>query len=177
MAAICGAFWWQDLRYSLPTPVPAGLKAPAIGTPVSALASGRPTLLNFYNPSCPCSRFNLPHLQEIARHLGGRGRMVLVLPPKATVPDVPGADVLRDREGRLAAQLGVYASPQAVVLDAEGRIAYRGNYNTARYCRSPKTEFARIAFEAVLAGRSVPAMPISARVAYGCALPKTGSIR
>ena len=57
-------FWEQDLRYSLPTERPPGLVQRPIGDTVelpptlaACVDTGRPLLLNFYNPDCPCSRY------------------------------------------------------------------------------------------------------------------------
>ena len=57
-----------------------------------------------------------------------------------------------DADRRLADALGVYATPQAAVLDGAGRLYFVGNYNRTRYCRDRDTEFARLALEAVVAG-------------------------
>lgn len=39
-ALAVGAFWWQDWRYSLPTPRPAALKQSAIGERLELPAAG-----------------------------------------------------------------------------------------------------------------------------------------
>jgi hypothetical protein len=57
-----------------------------------------------------------------------------------------------DADGSLAKRVGIYSSPQAVVVTAAGALYYRGNYNLARYCTDVRTEFARIALEHVLDG-------------------------
>ena len=67
LAAIGGVFWLQDWRYSRPTPRPEGWHAVAAGTRVALppeiealrrARPGAPVLLHFFNPDCPCSRFN-----------------------------------------------------------------------------------------------------------------------
>ena len=78
--------------------------------------------------------------------------------------------MIPDPGGHRAARLGVYSTPQAVVIGADGRLFFRGNYNTTRYCVDSRTEFARIAIEALLAGIPLPDLPPQARVAYGCPL-------
>jgi hypothetical protein len=84
-----------------------------------------------------------------------------------------GVPVIHDADGSLARRVGVYSSPQAVILTADGALYYRGNYNLARYCTDARTEFARIAIEHVLAGKASYDAPVQARVAYGCPLPST----
>lgn len=177
------AFWREDLRYSLPTPRPVGLVQPAVASRIdwppalaAALAPGRPALLHFANPDCPCSRFNLPHLEALVHAHGGAAQFVVVVegdlaPARALFAPLGAAvAIVPDEDGALAKAAGVYSTPQAVVLDAAGLLRYRGNYNVSRYCTDPSTEFARLALEAVLAERQ-PALPQAAAVAIGCELP------
>lgn len=176
LATIAGAaFWLSDLRYSLPTPRPAGLQQPALGT--MAMPARQVTLIHFFNPDCPCSRFNLDHVRQLAQDFRGRVKVVALLQTKdpQAVAKFGAAEPLfecrADLGGKEAGRLGVYSTPQAVVLDAEGKIFYRGNYNVSRYCTTRKTEFARLALEAALTDRPLPTMPKEATIAYGCALP------
>ena len=180
---MCYAFWVQDLKYSLPTPKPASLAAVAVGSQpdlpaMPGLAGGRPLVLHFFNPGCPCSRFNLDHVRALVREQGTRVHFVAVLQGDDEgelrrqfaslglgIPCVP------DAHGAVAAACGVYSTPQAVILDGKGRLYFRGNYNLSRYCQAPGTEFARIALESFLSGKSVPVFPDAALVAYGCELP------
>lgn len=183
------AFWYEDARFSLPTPVPADLAPPTRGAPIDVdawltpladsaenPADSRPVLLHFFNPGCACSRFNVPHLRALRRRFGQSVRFVGVA--QTGMPDEDLAEAVRaigldlpwivDRGGRVAAAAGVYSTPQAVLVDSNRRLAYRGNYNVSRYCTDPATEFVRVAIEALLS-QSV-AMP-SDVPAYGCELP------
>jgi hypothetical protein len=184
-AWIGAAFWQQDLRWSLPTPRPAGLVAPPLGSrlelaPALAreLRPGVPALLHFFNPNCPCSRFNLDHVRDLERTFGERVRVVFVVQGDdadevaSTLDDLrASAPCVLDRDGAIAHSFGVYATPQAVVLDRAGKLAYRGNYNSARFCVDPASEFARLALEDVLADRPARTFSAFATTAYGCALP------
>ncbi len=179
-------FWLEDWRYSLPTPRPAGLVQPEVGAVLGAGSAldrlapvdGRPTLVHVFNPACPCSRFNLEHVRELAARYATRVRFVALL----ECDDVAGAlrrfeslklpmAPIADEDGRIAAELGVYSTPQAVILSADGELFFRGNYNRARYCDDRATEFARLALEALLAGAPLPSLSPEATTAYGCALP------
>ena len=178
------AFWYQDWRYSLPTPRPAGLSQPALGDPIDVATvlgapfQGRAIAVHVLDPECPCSRFNRDHLRSLVRRFGDRLQFVALVQgsqdPGALQRSfeswgIPAA-VVADPGGRRAARLGVYSTPQAVVIDGEARLFFRGNYNSARYCVDKRTEFARIAIEALLAGRALPPLPSEARIAYGCPL-------
>lgn len=181
MTAIAWVFWDQDLRYSLPTPPPPGLQQPALGTPIvlpaeieSRLAShGKPLLLHFYNPDCPCSRFNADHVAGLLHEFQERVTFCEVLEAdREHAAEDSGLNLTRflDTDGSLAATMGVYSTPQAVLLDGDRRIRFRGNYNTSRYCSDRTTEFVRLAIEAMLSGR-VYEPPTAATASYGCELP------
>ena len=183
--------WEQDWKWGLPTPRPEGLKQPAVGARLDLAdgaaarwspATGRPLLLHFFNPDCPCSRFNLDHVRDLIRAHKDRVTIVAVIEPEgapvaahavANAERDLGVPVLLDADGSIAARVGVYSSPQAVLVTPAGLLYYRGNYNLARYCTDSQTEFARIALEHLLAGDPTYDAPVQARIAYGCPLPST----
>jgi hypothetical protein len=173
----------MDLVYALPTPVPKGHVAVEAGTSIAlprALASqhGRPVFIHFFNPRCPCSRFNLPTVRRLIRRFRERVdfRVVVMLPegkelPRDGLQAEFDADIPISFDRSVASLCGVYSTPQAVLIDAQGSLYFRGNYNTHRYCVAEATNFARIAIEALLG--DVPSTPTtrSASVSYGCSLP------
>ena len=181
-------FWLQDWKYNLPTPKPQGLQQIAIGSkpplpPALARlrreAGGRPLFLHFFNPDCPCSRFNEEHVQTLVRANKSTTRFVAVVEPEggelardaaANATRDFGMDAVLDGTGEIGRALGVYSTPQAVILNADGTLFFRGNYNLSRYCVDAKTEYARLALEHALAGRPYTA-PEGASIAYGCELP------
>ena len=183
--------WEQDGKWGLPTPRPHQLKQPPVGArltlPDTVLAqwspgSERPLFLHFFNPDCPCSRFNQDHVRDLIRAHRGQLTIVAVIEPEgstvspravANAERELGVPVLLDADGSLAKQVGVYSSPQAVIVKDTGALYYRGNYNLARYCTDTRTEFARLAIEHLLAGAPGYDAPAQARIAYGCPLPST----
>src|ERR1700759_2831044 len=70
---VCFIFWRTQLKYSLPTPVPDHYHDIGRGTPVrlpvtaeAGLHPGTtPLFLHFFNPDCPCSRFNMPQFRAL----------------------------------------------------------------------------------------------------------------
>lgn len=190
IAAGCAAafMWVQDGRYGQPTLRPRGLVEPSIGETLpwpeelaTSLIPGRPALLHFFNPDCPCSRFNLDHVRELSSHYGARISLILVIqsdrPPGATHP-VEGlsAPFVHDVHGSIADLAGVYATPTAVVLDRSHRVSYVGNYTLTRYCADPAAQPARRALETVLGTQgdlagSAEWEPIDAPTPFGCPLP------
>jgi hypothetical protein len=182
LSAIGYQFWHDDWVYRLPTPVPAGYRAVTPGTLIRLEGSlpqvaGTPLFIHFFNPRCPCSRFNLPHVRSLVRQYGDRVRFTtVVLDPDSsyTVQDVQdrlGAPVPVSFDRSIAERCGVYSTPQAVLIDAEGRLAYRGNYNKSRYCTDKATNYAEQAIVALLRGGAGPLHGPEATTSYGCMLP------
>src|SRR5688572_6777344 len=87
-AGISFLFWHDDWKYSLPTPVPQSYKAVPTGSSIALadrlpLGEERPVFLHFFNPRCPCSRFNVPQFRALAREYGDRIDFgVVVLSPE-----------------------------------------------------------------------------------------------
>ncbi len=185
LAGVALCFWFQDLRFSVVRPAPEGWRGPEPGAQVG-LAPGlaailpesrpaRPLLLHFYNPDCPCSRYQLPKLRDLVGSHGEHFDLVVLIesrgdhPPRRRPSGFPASTpFLVDPQGNLAAHYGVHTTPQAVLLDADGRLVYRGNYASSRVCVDPRREYVRLALEALIEGRKpVPSPP----GAYGCPLP------
>jgi hypothetical protein len=138
---------------------------------------GKPVHLHFFNPDCPCSRFNLDHVRELVTAHRDDVLFVAVLRDadpetlerayRKLALDIP---FIVD-DGRVGEAVGVYSTPHAVILDRAGRLYYEGNYNVTRFCRDRETEFARIALERVVSAAPAPRFEAAATVAYGCPLP------
>jgi hypothetical protein len=181
VSIVAGLFWYNDMVYSLPTPLPANYKAVPLGTviklPVILCGYGnKPLLLHFYNPDCPCSRFNVKSFKSLVAQYRGRVNFaIVVLSKKAIDPQSVrnkfGYDIPVLPGAAIAKVCGVYSTPQAVLLDAESKLYYRGNYNRGRYCTAEKTSFARIAIENILSNNNHPVFNPLALKAYGCQSP------
>ena len=186
-------FWHSAWKYSLPTPVPSHYqdvpKGALVHLPASASATlagrtqagptGRqPLFLHFFNPDCPCSRFNMPQFKALVRRYGHQVSFAIVVmgPKQYTAEQIRSTfglpypiPVLSD--SAVAAACGVYSTPQAVLIDANGQLFYRGNYNRNRYCTDEKTSFASQALDGLLHhDYSLSFSPLALK-AYGCQLP------
>ena len=186
LTGIIGIFWRSEMVYALPTPVPTNYHPVVTGTKISwpsssaaLFSAGRkPLLLHFFNPDCPCSRFNVPHFRELVKQFGQKvGFAVVLMTDKEYSPDdirrgfdLPG-NIPVVRDSLLAAACGVYSTPQAVVVDTSGQLFYRGNYNRNRYCTDEKSSYARLALESLLHHDLHPIFDPQAIQAYGCKLP------
>ncbi|HEV7783642.1 MAG TPA: redoxin domain-containing protein [Chitinophagaceae bacterium] len=182
-SGIAYAFWHQEWKYSLPTPVPSNYHAINSGTYVSLKDipglehSSKPLFLHFFNPNCPCSRFNITHFKSLVNEYGDKidfAVVALTSNRRYTEKDIQqkfdlAIPVVFDSSYAVAC--GVYSTPQAAIIDTGKRLYYRGNYNKSRYCTDKKTNYAQIAIDALLAEQSQPRLGPGATVSYGCTLP------
>ncbi|WP_316822597.1 TlpA family protein disulfide reductase [Pedobacter gandavensis] len=179
-SAIGYLFWYNDIVYQLPTPIPKAYKAIESGKLIVNKALNhkhrKPVFLHFFNPDCPCSRFNMKHFKSLVKEYGDRVDFrVVVLSPKSftaeSIQDKFGLQIPILFDESLAAACGVYSTPQAVLLDQNQHLYYRGNYNTTRYCTDEKTSFARIALNGLLQKQTGLVFSQAALKSYGCTLP------
>lgn len=179
--AIGGIFWYNDYVYSLPTPVPANYQSVANGKHIDIpsqlkFSNHKPVFLHFFNPDCPCSRFNIAHFKTLVKEYGNQANFAVILMTDkyytaAQVKQKFNIDVPVVIDPALAVKCGVYSTPQAVLLNTGGNLYYRGNYNSSRYCTNAKTEYARMALTALLQNTQPIAFNPLALKAYGCSLP------
>ncbi len=177
-------FWQQEIKYILPTPVPQNyveVKPQSKILPDSSgiISSEGPYFLHFFNPDCPCSRFNLKHFNYLATTYGKEISFAVIIPDYADTEEagkqIPqNIPVYKDVAGRIALACGVYSSPQAVIVDKEGKIYFRGNYNKSRYCTQKDSNYAELALLDYLNGRSVQDYGILATRSYGCEFKDEG---
>ncbi|MCS6968655.1 MAG: hypothetical protein RMJ44_12170 [Cytophagales bacterium] len=181
LATIGWTFWYQELQYALPTPLPKGYRVVLPGTVIHfndtllPQQHARPILLHFFSPSCPCSRFNLRHFKELYRTYG---RQVDFYAVTSSVEDLEKAKkylpervtVICDKDDRLARACGVYSTPQAAIITTDNQLYFRGNYNRSRYCTDKRTNYVEQALESLLNNKPLPVFDSLATISYGCAI-------
>lgn len=180
-SGICSFFWYNELIYNLPTPVPADHRDVKPGTFLAVSQKleadhAKPLFLHFFNPDCPCSRFNMQYFRSLVKNYGDKVNfqiVALVNEPGYTEKKIQnkfGLKIPVSFDTSLAAACGVYSTPQAVIIDKE-KLFFRGNYNKSRYCSDPKTNYAEIALNSLLLQQYQVNFDNSALTAYGCKLP------
>src|SRR6478736_1902147 len=126
ITGIAVIFWRQELKYQLPTPVPTDYIPVKVSARVllpDSFEKNNSYFLHFYNPDCPCSRFNARHLKSLIRSYKDSVRIVVVVSTETDKPKAQkelGQDLLIwvDGKGELAKSCGVYSTPQAAIIDA-----------------------------------------------------------
>jgi hypothetical protein len=182
-------FWEQELQYSLPTPVPANFVDVKAGDTVDlkndlAMRENKPALLHFFNFDCPCSRFNMKDFERMAHKYKGEADFFVVIQSEEADAieqfnnkyelDIPA---VLDKDGVISKKCGIYATPQAVLLDKNAAIYFKGNYNKARFCSKKETRFAEIAMDYLLKNEPLPLyMQYAVSEPYGCSLPSDETV-
>jgi hypothetical protein len=111
-----------------------------------ARTAGRPTLVMFVHPKCPCTRASVAELGRLMARLGDTvSAHVRVLRPPDAAADwnhhtsvwdraaaVPGVTVQADADGVEAARFHAVTSGQTLLYDRQGRLAFNGGLTAAR---------------------------------------------
>lgn len=179
---ISALFWHFELVYALPTPVPDNYKVVNTGTtidlPFQSQPLNKPVFLHFFNPDCPCSRFNITHFKSLVRQYGNKVTFAIVVPKSDKTYTAKEIQEKFDVaipvyfDTALGKTCGVYSTPQAVIINTDNKLYYRGNYNKSRYCTDKKSNYAQMALDSLLNKRYNPIFGTLALRAYGCQLPK-----
>src|SRR5688572_14849432 len=178
---IVAIFWYQEIQYLLPTPVPENYRV-VLPREVIRYDSilipqrySKPKLLHFFNPDCPCSRFNVKHFVALKKQYGERVDFYVAVTGQEKVEsakrliDTDIAIIVDTGEG-LAKACGVYSTPQAALIQANNQLYFRGNYNRARYCTDPNSNFVQMAIDSLVSNKQPPQFNELATLSYGCSI-------
>jgi Iodothyronine deiodinase len=178
---ITALFWYNEWVYSLPTTIPENYRPVDTGSVIDLAgkfeSGNKPLFLHFFNPDCPCSRFNITHFKTLVKQYGRDVDFgIVVLTAKgytaSQIQDKFGVRIPVSFDSSIAAACGVYSTPQAVLITAGHKLYYRGNYNKSRYCTDKSSNYAQIALEGLLHKVSPIVFDRLALTAYGCSLPE-----
>ncbi|WPO77934.1 redoxin domain-containing protein [Flavobacterium sp. KACC 22761] len=181
LAAISVLFWKNEYQYSLPTPIPSNYHPIAMGSKIDlkcCTMDQKPVFVHFFNPECPCSRFNIPYVAELIKKYGDRINFKIVVinnEKSVTIKEIQqkfDAKIPVYFDPSIAKNCGVFSTPQAALIDSSQKLYFRGNYNKTRYCTDAETNYAQQAIEMLLKKTSAPSFDAFALRAYGCSLPK-----
>ena len=132
LGAIGALFWYNELQYQLPTPIPQNYKAVNPGELIKLNAklktnATKPLFLHFFNPVCPCSRFNIKMFKSLVAQYGQKVNFVIVV-----ISDRPyTAKEIQDKfdlnipvtfDQSIALARGVYSTPQVALIDNKGKL-------------------------------------------------------
>lgn len=103
--------------------------------PLDSLTAHRVTLLAIVSRSCGPSLQDLPSLGRLSRALAAKPVRVFAMPREAMTDNLRAfwrqrgfsTPILLDREGEVARSLAVHSTPTYLLLDAKGRLRWRGH--------------------------------------------------
>lgn len=137
------------------------------------------TVVVFYAENCPCFRVHEDRLRELAQAYADRGLRLIIVDSevsataerdarKAAERGLPA--IVLDPGAKLADALGADYATYTVVLDAQGRVRYRGGIDSDKErLHDDADAYVRNAVEDLLAGRQPRT---TEGKALGCALQK-----
>lgn len=166
LLAIGMLFWNAELKYTRPTPIPKGYREVTVNEKVFVNDTlnqklEKPVFYHFFTTNCPCSRFNLNHFNHLKQQYGAFIDFYVVVPEEDDLTEARKyfsgeTRIIRDRNKQLALRSGVYSTPQAVIINTDHRLYFRGNYNKARYCTDPFSNFAQMAIDSLASHNPPP---------------------
>ena len=102
-------------------PIPAGYLHIKNGEHIAVKSqlqfnNGKPLFLHFFNPDCPCSRFNITHFKALVERYGNQSNFVVVVMTNknytpAEIKERFHLNVPVISDSALAAACGVYSTP------------------------------------------------------------------
>lgn len=140
-----------------------------------AVTENRAVVVVFLSTVCPYAKYFARHLRELAASYRPRGVLFVGVysnswesgeeVAKDARERAFGFSVAKDEGHTIADLLGATRTPEALLVDSEGRLRYRGWVKSKQ--ESPDL---KRALDAVLAGRPVPK---PATKAFGCAIDRS----
>ena len=146
---------------------------------LSLLKGEKGTVILFVATKCPVSNAYNARMAKLAQDYRAKGINVVGINSNSTEPAAEikshAADnglnftILKDEGNRVADRLGAQVTPEAYLLDASGKLVYRGRIDNSRNGDSITATELRDAVEAVLAGKPVEKAEVRA---FGCSIKR-----
>jgi peroxiredoxin len=146
---------------------------------LSSLKGQKGTALIFISTQCPVVRDYMERIQKLAADYSARGVNVIGINANAseTIADVKAHiaannltfPVLKDKDNKVADQLGAERTPEVFFLDAANKLVYHGRIDNHRNISLVNSNDLRDAIEATLAGKPVVKAEASA---FGCTIKR-----
>ncbi|HEX8558719.1 MAG TPA: thioredoxin family protein [Pyrinomonadaceae bacterium] len=137
------------------------------------------TLILFIATRCPVSNAYNARMQKLAEDYRARGVNVVGVNSNATEPAAEVKQhaaekgltftILKDAGNQVADRFDAQVTPEAYLLDASGKLVYRGRIDNSRSGDSVTASELRDAVEAVLAGKPVEKSEVKA---FGCSIKR-----
>ncbi|GAA0792182.1 hypothetical protein SAMN04487964_11248 [Marinobacterium sediminicola] len=166
-ACMAVAFWWFQLRWYQPleahtgdTLFDAGQLALTLQTPAAPIE-----VIHFFDNTCPCTRFNTPHVRQLmSRYATSEVHFRILVPDNSQQTDAraqfPGAEV------RVASAANYPpASPAALIMTSQHGAQYLGPWSPGAVCSTKSGDYVAQVLDQLLTGEQ---RQQTFQVARGC---------
>lgn len=146
---------------------------------LSSLKGEKGTVLIFISAQCPVVRDYLERISKLAVDYKARGVNVIGINSNAgeTTDDIKAhaaannltMPILKDKNNKIADQLGAERTPEVFFLDANNKLVYHGRIDNHRNVSLVNANDLRDAIDATLAGKPVVKTEASA---FGCTIKR-----
>jgi peroxiredoxin len=147
---------------------------------LASLKGAKGTVLIFVATKCPVSNAYNARMQKLADDYRARGVNVVGINSNSTEPAAEVKShaaekgltftILKDAGNQIADRLDAQVTPEAYLLDAAGKLVYRGRIDNSRNGDAITNTELRDAVEATLAGKPVEKTAVKA---FGCSIKRT----
>jgi len=106
---------------------------------------GKPTLLFFAHPQCPCTRASIEELDRLVSSVPGKAKLIVIFLKPSSVGDswnntdlwthakrIPGAQTLADTDGQECRRFGAFTSGTTILFSPTGEELFRGGLTMSR---------------------------------------------
>jgi peroxiredoxin len=192
---LAGVFAWHRTRAKVPTPLAAGPAAKVeIGSTIENLQltdlSGKQVSLYdykghaavaiiFVSTRCPVSNAYNERMAALAKEYGARGVQFIGINANRNEPSEEVSEharekglsflIVKDPSNQVADYLGASVTPEVYVLDSNWVLRYHGRIDDSQELSGVRSQDARTALEAMLAGQPVPNPRTKA---FGCTIKR-----
>ena len=146
---------------------------------LASLKGKNGTVIIFIATKCPVSNAYNDRMEKVFEDYKAKGINVVGINSNSTEPAAEVKShaaekglkfvILKDDGNKIADRLGAFATPEAYVLDAKGKLVYHGRIDNSKDSSAIESNDLRAALDEVLAGKPVSKTEAKA---FGCTIKR-----
>ena len=146
---------------------------------LKSLMGKKATVLIFIATKCPVSNAYNDRMEKVAEDYKAKGVNVIGINSNNTEPPAEVKShaaekglkftILKDDGNKIADRLGAFATPEAYVLDANGKLVYHGRIDNSKDLAGVVSSDLRVALDEMLSGKPISKTEAKA---FGCTIKR-----
>ena len=146
---------------------------------LASLKGKNGTVIIFIATKCPVSNAYNDRMEKVFEDYKAKGINVVGINSNSTEPAAEVKShaaekglkftILKDDGNKIADRLGAFATPEAYLLDAKGKLVYHGRIDNSRDAAAIESSDLRAALDEVIAGKAVTKTEAKA---FGCTIKR-----